>query len=100
MNVDIFDQYSLVHFVAGFTSYFLKINLSTWFVIVALFEFIQNSQQKWLGSLKETILSKITPFSQQPETMINSIGDLLCAVLGWISAYYLGRGSFAPPKAP
>jgi hypothetical protein len=87
--MDLFDAYSFVHFSVGVISYYLKINLSTWFILITLFELIQNVQ---CGSLIDMIKAKITPFSQQsPESTINSIGDILSALLGWICAYYFTK---------
>ena len=86
--MDVIDKYSIVHFIAGFTIYFLKINITTLFVLSTLYEIYENTGNgKHISKLiKEKFLFKVG----DPETLVNSIGDIVCSLLGWF-AYYIDK---------
>jgi len=80
------DQYSLLHFAVGIVVYFWDISLLSWFVLHTIFELIENTQQGiyfinnyitwWPGG------------KPRPDSIINSIGDTIFSLLGWVIAYY------------
>ena len=80
------DQYSLLHFAVGIVVYFWDISLLSWFVLHTIFELIENTQQGiyfinnyitwWQGG------------KPRPDSIINSIGDTIFSLLGWVIAYY------------
>ena len=80
------DQYSLLHFAVGIVVYFWDISLLSWFVLHTIFELIENTQQGiyfinnyitwWPGE------------KPRPDSIINSIGDTIFSLLGWVIAYY------------
>lgn len=80
----LFDQYSLLHFACGIIAHFWDISLKNWFIAHAIFEaventnagmsFINNYIQYWPGG------------KSAPDTLINSVGDQIAAILGWLFA--------------
>ena len=86
MGTKIVDQFSLLHFAVGIVVYFWDISLLLWFVLHTMFELIENTPQGiyfinhyiyfWPGG------------KPKAETAINTIGDTIFAMLGWIVAYY------------
>ena len=80
------DQYSLLHLAVGIVVYFWDISLLSWFVLHTMFELIENTQQGiyfinnyitwWPGG------------KPRPDSIINSIGDTMFSLLGWVIAYY------------
>lgn len=86
MGTKIVDQFSLLHFAVGIVVYFWDISLLLWFVLHTMFELIENTPQGiyfinhyiyfWPGG------------KPKADSTINTIGDTLFAMLGWIVAYY------------
>ena len=85
----VIDRYSIVHFIAGFIVYFLKINITSWFVLNAIFEIYENVSA--CRSVSKIVKEKFYISSGDPETLVNSIGDNFCSILGWICAYYIDK---------
>ena len=81
------DQYSLLHFAMGVLAYFWNIPLSIWIALNILFEFIENTQAG-VGFIN-TYLSFWPGGKSGPDSFLNSTGDILCGILGWIIAYKL-----------
>lgn len=80
------DQYSLLHFSAGVIAYFIKIDIKTWIIINILFETLDNSK------IGKEIINNIALFwpggrKKYPDTLINSMGDILSCILGWYVAF-------------
>lgn len=86
MGSKFMDQYSLLHLAVGIVVYFWDISLLSWFVLHTMFELIENTQQGiyfinnyitwWPGG------------KPRPDSIINSIGDTMFSLLGWVIAYY------------
>jgi len=80
------DQYSLLHFAVGIVVYFWDIPLLTWFVLHTMFELIENTQQ---GIYFINNYITLWPGGKpKADSIVNSIGDTIFSVLGWIIAYY------------
>ena len=87
MGKYIFDQYTYLHFSVGVVAYFFGINLKNWIILHILFEIIENSN---LGIKVINQYIKFWPGGKpKADTFINIIGDIIGAILGWVSAYYL-----------
>ena len=81
------DKYSILHFGAGMIAYLLGIPFVLWIMIHTSFEilenmsggrfFITNYLTFWPGGKKST------------DTIINSLGDNVSAMLGWLFLYAL-----------
>ena len=80
------DQYSLLHLAVGIVVYFWDIPILTWFVLHTMFELIENTQQ---GIYFINNYITLWPGGKpRPDSIINSIGDTIFSLLGWIIAYY------------
>ena len=80
------DQYSLLHFAAGVVAYFWGIDFKLWLVLNIVFEIVEN-QPIFMNMLNNI---NIWPGGKSaPDSFINSIGDILCGMIGWILAMYL-----------
>lgn len=80
------DQYSLLHFAVGIVVYFWDIPLLTWFVLHTMFELIENTQQ---GIYFINNYITLWPGGKpKADSIVNSIGDTIFSLLGWIIAYY------------
>lgn len=81
------DQYSFLHYSVGATSYFWNISFIVWNIIHIIFEIIENS------SFGINFINKyltIWPGGKpEPDTIYNSMGDIICGALGWSSSYLL-----------
>jgi hypothetical protein len=81
------DTYSLLHFATGIVAYYFGIPLIWWIILHAVFEILENSPEGvyfidnylifWPGGKK------------YPDSVINSLGDEVFAVLGWLLPYFL-----------
>lgn len=87
--MDIIDKYSIIHFIAGFIVYFLRINITSWFILNTVFEMYENMGVG--SSVTNIVMEKFSISSGNPETLANSIGDVICSLVGWICAYYLDK---------
>lgn len=87
INKGFMDQYSLLHFCTGVIAFFFKVPFWYWFVFHLAFEYLEN-----LPQLAEYIDKNIPIWpggKKSPDTLINSTGDQIFAMLGWYVAYYL-----------
>ena len=88
MGQHIFDQYSLLHFASGVIAYFWGISLPIWIIIHTAFEIFQNSccGMEFINHA----LKNVWPGGHQSkDTIWNSVGDTITAILGWLCAYWL-----------
>ena len=86
MGSKFIDQYSLLHFAVGIIVYFWDIPLLTWFVLHTMFELIENTQQ---GIYFINNYITLWPGGKpKADSIVNSIGDTIFSLLGWIIAYY------------
>ena len=87
MGVKLFDKYTYLHFAVGIVVYFFDISILQWIVLHTIFEIIENTP------MGMNIINKYITFwpggKPRADTIINSFGDTIGAVIGWISAYYL-----------
>lgn len=87
MGVNFIDKYSLLHFAVGIIAYFWNIPLSTTIVLHILYEIIENTQ---FGMHFISNYIKIWPGGKTfADTKINSIGDIISTVIGWLFAKYI-----------
>lgn len=83
------DQYSFIHFCTGAIAHYLGISFWHWFILHILFEISENTAfaidiiQKYLNWWPGGKF-----FFDHP---INSIGDQVFAMLGWLVAYQLNK---------
>jgi len=85
MGLKFVDQYSLLHFSIGVIFYFWNIKLDTSIIIHIIYELLENTK---IG------MRYINKFTYWPggkpsaDSLINSIGDTIFFIIGWIIANY------------
>jgi hypothetical protein len=89
MGFKIFDQYTYLHFASGIIAYFFNISILSWIVLHSLFEIIENSTHGI--KIINTYLKFWPGGKPYQDTFINSIGDTIGTLLGWLSAYLLDK---------
>jgi hypothetical protein len=89
MGFRCFDQYTYLHFAVGIVVYFWNISLLNLIILHTIFEFLENTQ------IGINIINQYIVFwpggKPKSDTIINSVGDTIGSVLGWVSAYYLDK---------
>ena len=86
MGINLFDQYTYLHFAAGIGAYFWDISLINWIILHIIFEIIENTKIgiKFINNFKYWPGGK-----NYADSGINSLGDTIGAIIGWLSAYLL-----------
>ena len=88
MGQTFIDKYSLLHFAVGIIAYFFYIPLPVWIIIHILFEFVENTEYGIYFNNK--YFKWFWPGGKdEPDNVINSVGDTVFAILGWVVAYAL-----------
>lgn len=89
MGLKLFDQYTYLHFAVGITAYFFNISIVSWVVVHSLFEIIENTN---IGIHIINTYLKLWPGGKPyQDSFINSIGDTIGTIIGWLSAYLLDK---------
>ena len=87
MGVNFLDQYSYLHFSVGIVAYFWGLNVKNLIILHILFELFENHK------ISIPFINKYITFwpggKPKADSLINSLGDILSCIVGWISAYYL-----------
>lgn len=84
MGKHFFDQFSILHLASGIVVYFWGMSLTTWVILHTIFEILENTQQ---GMDFITNNFKLWPGGKShPDSLLNSVGDTVFAILGWIIA--------------
>ena len=79
-NQAIVDAYSIVHAGSGVIARVLKLSISQTIVLHTIFEVLENQYLKF-----QPWSMKYFP-DPVPDTLLNSIGDTVSAILGWYAA--------------
>lgn len=80
------DKFSLLHFATGIISYYWGISFSQLFIVHFLYEYAENTT----SGIKLINLITIWPGGKnKADTITNSLGDQLYALLGWIFAQFI-----------
>ena len=89
MGKTLIDKFSLLHFASGIIAYFFGIPLVLWILIHTSFEIIENMTQ----SIKfiDNYLFFWPGGKKFPDSWINSIGDTMFAILGWLVADLISK---------
>ena len=89
MGTKLFDQYTYLHFASGIIAYFWNISLQNWIILHIIFEILENTQ------MGMNFINKYITFwpggKPKSDSGINSIGDTIGAIIGWLSAYYIDK---------
>jgi len=88
MGKDFADSYSLLHFAVGIVAYFFGLKWWVFLLLHILFEYLENTPQG--VSFIDENLSRVWPGGKEkPDTLLNSVGDTVFAMLGWFLAYFI-----------
>lgn len=88
MGINLVDQYSLLHFAVGVICYFWGISLTNTFILHVIFELSENTQigMRIINTLFKNVWPGGKPYA---DSGINSVGDTLATVFGWLVARYV-----------
>lgn len=93
-----YDQFSWAHLAAGIIVYYMGITFEQWFWLHLLFEIVEN------GSMSRKMAQKYIPKfgwdSPIQDTIINTIGDQVFAIIGWLIAYFVNTVLFKHKATP
>jgi len=90
MGKNLIDNYSLLHVASGITAYYWNTSLKQWIIMHCLFEMIENTGSGMM------FINKFFPHNwpggkQHSDSIINSIGDIIFGIIGWLIAYYVNK---------
>jgi hypothetical protein len=86
MGIYFTDRYSLLHFATGIVAYYWDISFAMWFMVHAIFEYIENTSP----GMRLIRKIKLWPGGKErADNMRNRAGDQFYGALGWIFAYFL-----------
>lgn len=89
MGNRLFDQYTYLHFAFGIVVYFWNISLVFWLILHTIFEIVENTPYGM------AFINKYVTWwpggKPRPDAIINSVGDTIGAIIGWVSAYYIDK---------
>ena len=89
MGFFVFDQYTYLHFAVGIVAYFWNFSLIHWLALHTVFEFLEN-RKKGIDFINRYMV--FWPGGKpSPDSLLNSIGDTIGALVGWLSAFYLDQ---------
>ena len=78
------DQYSLLHFAVGKTSFFWNISLLHFFILHTLFEILENTKTGM--HIINTYVTLWPGGKPAADSFVNILGDTFFAILGWLLA--------------
>lgn len=86
-----FDQYTILHFAVGIIAYFWNVSLLNTVILHTLFELLENTEH---GMYFINTYFKMWPGGKpQADTLINSVGDTVGIIAGWILAQMVDKYS-------
>lgn len=95
--MNVFDEFSLLHFATGIIAYFWGVPLAWWIFLHVLFEYLENTK------LGMKFIEHYLPFwpggKHKKESFVNSmIGDNVAAIAGWVLASFAEKRKFSLTK--
>jgi hypothetical protein len=89
MGTKLMDRFSYLHFAVGVVIYYFNVDLFTSVILHTIFEIIENSPFG-INVINNYII--IWPGGKpSADTFINSVGDTIFFILGWLSGYYISH---------
>jgi len=89
MGDKLFDKFTYLHFGTGIVTYYWGISFIWFLIFHTVFEAIENTKT---GVYFIDNYLTIWPGGKiAPDTLLNSFGDTVGAVLGWLSAYWISN---------
>lgn len=87
MGKSLIDRFTYLHFAMGIVVYYWNMSLPLWLTIHTLFEIIENSKPG--VSFIDNYITLWPGGKKYPDSFINSVGDTIAAIVGWLSAFIL-----------
>ena len=89
MGKTLIDQFSILHFSTGVIAYFWGISFVNFLILHTIFEILENTKK---GVYFIDTYLKIWPGGKKSsDNLINSIGDTIFAIIGFIISKYLDK---------
>ena len=85
MGIRFTDKFSLLHFAVGIVAQYWSVSFLVWFIIHLIYEYLENTPRGMFLINNVTLWPGGKPSA---DTFVNSIGDQVYALLGWLFAYY------------
>jgi hypothetical protein len=89
MGNKLFDKFTYLHFASGITTYYWNISFTWMLILHTIFEILENT------STGIHIIDNYITFwpggKVRADSLINSIGDTIGVIIGWVSAYYISN---------
>ena len=89
MGKSFMDRYSILHFISGFIAYQLGISLVLWIMIHLSFEILENTKEGMY--FISTYLTFWPGGKNYTDRLINTFGDNIFAILGWLFGRWLNN---------
>ena len=89
MGEKIVDKFTYLHFGSGVVIYYWGVSLVWWLLLHTVFEILENTKH---GVYFIDNYLTIWPGGKKaPDTLINSVGDTIAGLFGWLSAYGVAK---------
>jgi hypothetical protein len=81
------DKFTILHFLLGIIAYYIGISFVLWIITHVTFEILENTKE---GMYFITTYLTFWPGGKKsPDTLMNSLGDNIFAILGWLFGYWI-----------
>ena len=91
MGLNFFDNFSYLHFASGVIANFWNVSFTQLVIFHTIFEILENTPMG-VKFIQKTFGTFWTGGGKlYPDSFINSVGDTVFVILGWLSAYYLNE---------
>ena len=87
MGLQLFDQFTYLHFASGIIFYFFGNSIIVTIILHTLFEIIENT--KFGLNIINNYLFFWPGGKPYSDSILNIIGDTIGVIIGWLSAYYI-----------
>jgi hypothetical protein len=90
MGIYFFDEFSLLHLASGIIFQYFDFSFIQHLYLHILFEILENTQ---IGISLINKLYSLAPglIKTESDSLINSFGDVIYGIIGWLIAYYFRK---------
>lgn len=89
MGEFLFDKFTYLHFGSGIVIYYWGVSFIWWMLLHTIFEVLENTKAG------VHFIDRYIPFwpggKLAPDSFINSLGDTIGALLGWVSSWWISK---------